>query len=86
MRAVRLSIVGFGVVGRGVAEVIRRKRAEIKRKYGLDLRVVAIVDLWGAVLAGSRGRGGGGGGDGIDVGRVLEALRRGKADGLSPRE
>ncbi|MDF2956846.1 MAG: Homoserine dehydrogenase [Candidatus Alkanophagales archaeon MCA70_species_1] len=82
MREVRLSIVGFGVVGRGVTEVIRRKRAEIKEKFGLDLRVVAIVDLWGAVLASSDGKSG----NEIDVDKVLDALQRGKADGLSPRE
>ena len=47
---VRISIVGFGHVGSGVAEVVMRKHDEILRKHGLDLRIVGIADLKGAII------------------------------------
>jgi homoserine dehydrogenase len=49
-KLVRISIVGLGNVGRGVAEVIRRKQEEITRKYGIDLKIVGVADLPGAVV------------------------------------
>ncbi|PXF53397.1 MAG: homoserine dehydrogenase [Candidatus Methanophagaceae archaeon] len=50
MKTVRISIVGFGHVGSGVAEVVMRKHDEILRKHGLDLRIVGIADLKGAII------------------------------------
>ena len=47
---VRISIIGFGYVGSGVAEVVTRKRAEIARKHGLDLKIVGVADLRGVVV------------------------------------
>ncbi len=47
MRKVRASIIGFGSVGRGVAEVILQKDDELK-SLGIDLDVVAIADSRGA--------------------------------------
>ncbi len=49
-KLVRISIIGLGNVGRGVAEVIRRKQEEIKRKYGIYLKIVGVADLPGAVV------------------------------------
>jgi homoserine dehydrogenase len=49
-KAVRISIIGFGYVGAGVAEVIRRKREVIARKYGLDIKIVGIADLSGIFI------------------------------------
>ena len=49
-KLVRISIVGLGNVGRGVAEVIRRKQEEITRKYDIDLKIVGVADLPGAVV------------------------------------
>ena len=49
-KLVRISIVGLGNVGSGVAEVIRRKQKEITRKYGIDLKIVGVADLPGAVV------------------------------------
>lgn len=46
---VRISIMGFGYVGSGVAEVIRRKREAIARKHGIDLKIVGIADLKGVI-------------------------------------
>jgi homoserine dehydrogenase len=47
---VRVSIIGFGYVGRGVAEVIRRKHDDIARDYGIDLKIVGIADLRGIIV------------------------------------
>lgn len=47
---VRISIIGFGNVGSGVAEVIRRKREALVRNYGLDIRIVSIADLRGVLV------------------------------------
>ena len=50
IKTVRISVVGFGHVGGGVAEVVMRKHDEILRKHGLDLRIVGIADLKGAIV------------------------------------
>jgi len=49
-KTVRISIIGFGNVGGGVAEVIKQKREEIMRKHGLDIKIVSIADLQGIVV------------------------------------
>jgi len=49
-KIVRISIVGFGHVGSGVAEVVMRKHNEILRKHGLDLQIVGIADLKGTII------------------------------------
>ena len=49
-KTVRISIVGFGYVGAGVAEVIRRKRGDIARKYGLNIKIVGVADLNGVFI------------------------------------
>jgi homoserine dehydrogenase len=49
-KTVRISIIGFGNVGGGVAEVIRRKQEEIARKYDLDVKIVGIADLRGVIV------------------------------------
>jgi len=50
LKTVRISIVGFGNVGRGVAEAIRRKREAIAKKYGMNLKIVGLADLKGVVV------------------------------------
>jgi len=49
-KTVRISIIGFGNVGRGVAEVVMRKREEIARKQGMDIKIVGIADLKGVIV------------------------------------
>ncbi len=49
MREVRISLVGFGIVGHGVLEVVRRKR-ELLRNMGLDLLVVSVTDINGTLF------------------------------------
>lgn len=65
-KSIKVSIVGFGTVGKGIAEVIRRKKEVIKRKYGLLLNIVSIVDLWGAIVNE----------EGLDIENVLREVRR----------
>jgi homoserine dehydrogenase len=48
MRTVKISLVGFGIVGHGFIEVLRRKR-EILQELGLDLRLVSATDITGTV-------------------------------------
>jgi homoserine dehydrogenase len=49
MKAVRLSIIGFGAVGQGVAQAIHSKRG-ILYGQGIDLRVVGISDSKGSEI------------------------------------
>ncbi|MDI6811669.1 MAG: homoserine dehydrogenase, partial [archaeon] len=49
-KTVRISIIGFGNVGGGVVEVIRRKREEVARRYGMDIKIVGIADLKGVIV------------------------------------
>ncbi|WP_407356815.1 homoserine dehydrogenase [Methanolobus sp. WCC5] len=67
MRTIRLSIIGFGAVGQGVAKVLLAKKADLE-DIGLDLRVVAIADSRTAVIDP----------DGVDLGA---AISRKKAEG-----
>lgn len=47
MKTVRISIIGFGAVGQGLARTIRSKQ-EYLNKNGIDLRVVGIADSKGS--------------------------------------
>lgn len=40
-----LAFIGFGTVGRGLADLLLEKRGELKEKYNLEYRVVAISDI-----------------------------------------
>ncbi len=44
MKHVRLSIVGFGVVGQGLAELLATKQQELHHKYDLDVKVVSVAN------------------------------------------
>jgi homoserine dehydrogenase len=50
MKTVRCSIIGFGAIGQGVAEVLLMKK-EYLENMGLDIRVIAVVDSRGATLS-----------------------------------
>lgn len=49
MKTIRSSIIGFGAIGQGVAEVLLSKK-EYLENLGLDVRVVAVVDSKGATV------------------------------------
>ncbi len=65
----RLAFIGFGVVGQGLAEILLRKRDELKSKHGFEYSVVAVSDfkLGSALDSG-----------GLDLARVLELAGEGK--------
>ena len=46
----KVILVGFGVIGKGVVKVIEEKKEYLKSKYGMDLKVVAICDRSGAAI------------------------------------
>ncbi len=46
----KLLIVGFGNVGRSLAKLLAFKQEYIKEKYGIDLKIVGLVDSKGAVV------------------------------------
>jgi homoserine dehydrogenase len=45
MRAYRLAIVGFGNVGQGFAQILSERDETLRRKFGMDIRIVAVSDL-----------------------------------------
>jgi homoserine dehydrogenase len=46
----RIILVGFGVVGKGVATILARRYAEKVNDYGFSPKIVAIADIDGAVI------------------------------------
>src|SRR5579863_789484 len=44
MKHVRLSLVGFGVVGQGLAELLFTKRAHLQREFDLDVTLVSVAN------------------------------------------
>lgn len=62
---VNLILIGFGNVGQGLAEILKSCGPALKEKYGLDLRVIAIVDRGGAAVSEA----------GVDLNKALEVKR-----------
>lgn len=44
MKQVRLSILGFGVVGQGLAELVYTKQEFIRREFGLEILLVSVAN------------------------------------------
>ena len=44
MKHIRLSLVGFGVVGQGFAELIMTKHDFLKQQYGVDISLVGVAN------------------------------------------
>jgi homoserine dehydrogenase len=44
MKHLRLSIVGFGTVGQGLAELLLTKKALLQQRYGLDVLLVSVAN------------------------------------------
>ena len=47
---VRIILVGYGVVGKGVTTILARRYAEKVKDYGFNPKIVAIADIDGAVI------------------------------------
>ena len=46
----RLILIGYGVVGQGLSHILIRRRLENLKDYGLNPKIVAIVDKGGAAI------------------------------------
>lgn len=68
----RIAIVGFGVVGKGLAKALVTKKGVLEKRAG-DYRIVAILDSRGGIYSD----------DGVDV---FEAIRIKEGDGRLPEE
>ena len=44
MKNLRLSIIGFGTVGQGLAELLATKQASLKQDYGLTVTLVSVAN------------------------------------------
>jgi homoserine dehydrogenase len=68
MKTVKLIVVGFGTIGKGVLEVIRMKRKYVEDKYGASLSAVAVCEYNG-ILVNPKG---------VDIDTALEYAQKGK--------
>ena len=50
MKEIKLVVVGFGVIGKGLAKTLSEKAGKIKRKHNLDFKVVAICEKDGCLV------------------------------------
>jgi len=65
----KLAFIGFGVVGQGLAEILLKKKEELKSKYGFDYSVVAVSDFkLGSALDDG----------GLELAKLLELAKDGK--------
>jgi len=47
----RIILIGFGKVGQSLAEMLKFRHEELRKNYGLNLKVVAIIDRGGAAIS-----------------------------------
>jgi len=47
----RLALIGFGNVGQGLAEILSAKTALLREKFDVDIRIVAISDIYKGSIA-----------------------------------
>ena len=73
MKKVRLGVVGFGIVGKGVCKVIRDKAEQYKKNYGVDVRIVCVADMLNSIYDK----------DGIDLTKLMDHNRKVSCDKLS---
>ena len=67
----KLALIGFGTVGRGLAEILREKRELLLAEFGFEARVVAVSDVYHGSCFNAAG---------LDLDRVLELVDSGGAD------
>ena len=51
----KLAIIGFGNVGQGLAKILKDKYSFLKEKFGVDISIVAVCDLYKGSLADPKG-------------------------------
>jgi homoserine dehydrogenase len=67
MKPLRLSIVGFGTVGQGLAELLVMKKALLQEQFGLDILLLGVANSRHGFIARD---------DGLDIPTVLELAAR----------
>lgn len=66
----RLIFIGFGVVGRGLTEILMKKKDWLRQKYDFDFEIVAVSDKLKGAIANE---------EGLDGEKLLELVRQGKS-------
>ncbi len=61
----RINLVGFGVVGKGFAETLLRKKDWLKKRHGFNPKVVSISDVTGTLVNQN----------GVDLAKALETVQ-----------
>ena len=51
----KLALIGFGNVGQGLAKILSDKHSFLKAKFGVDIRIVAVCDLYKGSVADAKG-------------------------------
>jgi len=64
----KLAFAGFGVVGRGLCEILTEKEEMLRERYGMEWKVVAISDFRLGSIANEKG---------IDIRELLTTLKEG---------
>jgi homoserine dehydrogenase len=64
----RLALIGFGNVGQGFAEILVERGSELAQRYGLQLQIVAVSDLFKGSVYNPQG---------LDPADLLTAVRAG---------
>ena len=67
IQTVRLGLVGFGNVGQGLAQILKESGTEYIQTFGLDLKIVAVVDALKGNVYDSKG---------LDAGVLLDKIAR----------
>ncbi len=67
----KIALIGFGVVGQGLAEILRDKSAELEADYGFRGEIVAVATASRGTLYHP---------DGLDINDLLTAVGRGHLD------
>jgi homoserine dehydrogenase len=70
MRTLRLSIIGFGVVGQGFAELLAAKKAWLAQHYGLDVLLVGVANARHGFIYRE---------DGLDIAMLLDLAAKQRA-------
>jgi homoserine dehydrogenase len=45
MRTYRLAIIGFGNVGQGLGQILEERGADLRKHFGVDVRITAVSDI-----------------------------------------
>jgi len=62
----KIAIIGFGVVGQGLAEILLKQKDRLRREYGFECSVVAVSDFVKGAAYDPKG---------LDLARVLELAK-----------